>query len=107
MSARRSEYSSAASVHVPYAWQVSEPGIARDVVRPDVVASSSGGLAGLVNTALRREQIRYPVVAGSTSACYLGILAVLLATGLPYMIAILTAQAIIIAVAFPVYRRLI
>jgi putative flippase GtrA len=77
------------------------------VVRPDVVASSSGGLAGLVNTALRREQIRYLVVAGSTSACYLGILAVLLATGLPYMIAILIAQAIIIAVAFPVYRRLI
>jgi putative flippase GtrA len=68
---------------------------------------SPARLAGLRNSALKREEIRYLLVAGSTAACYLGILAALLATDLPYMIAILITQVIIFSVAFPVYRRLI
>lgn len=62
---------------------------------------------GLVRAALANEQIRYVVVAGTTTLLYLGVLAGLLATGLPYMVAILLAQAAIISIAFPTYRRLI
>ena len=61
----------------------------------------------LVSGPLRHEKIRYVIVAGSTTICYLGILAMLLAAALPYMIAIVISQAIIISVAFPLYRRLI
>jgi putative flippase GtrA len=64
-------------------------------------------LRGLVNSGLKREEIRYLLVGGSTAICYLGILAALLATSLPYMIAILIDQAIVFSVAFPVYRRVI
>ena len=64
-------------------------------------------LTSLVESALEREEIRYLFVAGSTAVCYLAILAALLATDLPYMIAILITQVIIFSVAFPVYRRLI
>ena len=71
------------------------------------MTSSIGGPVGLLNSALRREEIRYLLVTGSTAACYLGILAVLLATPVPYMIAIVIAQAIIIPLAFTAYRRLI
>jgi Predicted membrane protein len=77
------------------------------VTSPDVGAPSHTGLTALVHGAFNKEEIRYLLVAGSTTLCYLGILAVLLATDLPYMIAILIAQAIIISVAFPFYRRLI
>ena len=73
----------------------------------DVATASKSRLIGFVHSALKREEIRYLVVAGSTAACYLGLLAALLATDLPYMIAILIAQVIIFSVAFPVYRRLI
>lgn len=64
-------------------------------------------LGDLVTRAFKREEIRYLLVAGPTAACYLGILAALLVTDFPYMIAILMTQAIIFSVAFPVYRRLI
>lgn len=67
----------------------------------------TGTLGGLVRTALGNEQIRYLLVAGTTTLGYLGLLAGLLATGMPYMYAILIAQAVTISVAFPTYRRLI
>ena len=57
--------------------------------------------------ALEREEVRYLAVAGSTSLLYLCLVAALLATHLQYMIAILIAQAVIISLAFPTYRRLI
>lgn len=75
--------------------------------RLGVDTSSHGWLTPLVYRALDREGIRYFLVAGSTAVCYLGILALLLETGLQYMIAILLSQAIIISGAFPIYRRLI
>jgi putative flippase GtrA len=65
------------------------------------------GPIALVRAAYANEQIRYLLVAGTTTLLYLGLLAALLATGLPYMVAILIAQAVIISVAFPTYRRLI
>lgn len=46
-------------------------------------------------------------MAGSTAVCYLAILALLLTTGLHYMIAIAIAQLVVISAAFPTYRRLI
>lgn len=46
-------------------------------------------------------------MAGTTAACYLVIMAALLAADVPYMIAILIDQTIIFSVAFPVYRKLI
>jgi putative flippase GtrA len=76
-------------------------------VRGDVVRSSLGCLTDLGQGALKREEVRYLLVAGLTALGYLGLLAGLLATDLPYMIAILIAQAITFSIAFPVYRRLI
>jgi len=61
----------------------------------------------MLAAAFEREEVRYLVVAGTTTMVYLGVLAMLLATGLPYMFAILAAQAAIITAAFPAYRRLI
>ena len=84
-----------------------EPGTERDVASRVSATSPPARLRGLVNSALKREEIRYLLVGGSTAICYLGILAVLLASDLPYMIAILITQAIIFSMAFPVYRRLI
>lgn len=62
---------------------------------------------GMLVAAFEREEVRYLVVAGTTTLVYLGVLAMLLSTGMPYMLAILAAQAMIISVAFPAYRRLI
>lgn len=67
----------------------------------------TGATGGLVRRALGNEQIRYLLVAGTTTLGYLALLAGLLATGMPYMFAILLAQAVTISVAFPTYRRLI
>lgn len=67
----------------------------------------SGRIGDLLRSAREREELRYLVVAGTTTLCYLGIFALLLTTALPYMVAILIAQAVIISVAFPTYRRLI
>lgn len=61
----------------------------------------------LVRRLLDLEQVRYLLVAGTTSLVYLGILAALLATPLHYFVAILLAQALIITGAFPAYRTLI
>lgn len=53
------------------------------------------------------HQLRYLVVAGCTSLGYIGLVALGLRTGVHYMIAILIAQAITIACAFPAYRNLV
>ena len=74
---------------------------------PVTATQTHARLCGLVNSGLQREEIRCLLVGGTTGVCYLGILAALLATSLPYMIAILIDQAIVFSVAFPVYRRVI
>ncbi|MGP7960245.1 GtrA family protein [Sanguibacter sp. A247] len=51
--------------------------------------------------------MRYLLVAGTTSLVYIGVLALLLTTRLHYFVAILTAQVIIVSIAFPAYRTLI
>ncbi len=66
-----------------------------------------GGVGRLLGAAREREEVRYLVVAGTTTLCYLGILALLLATPMQYLLAILIAQVLIISAAFPTYRRLI
>jgi|SRR5665647_266804 len=63
--------------------------------------------ADLVTWGLASEKVRYLVVAGTTTLVYLGLFAALLHTGLPYMVAILIAHAVMVSLAFPVYRRLI
>jgi len=52
-------------------------------------------------------QVRYVLVAGTTSLVYLGLVAGGLFFGWHYMIAILVAQAITIVCAFPAYRTLV
>jgi putative flippase GtrA len=86
---------------------VTEPGPEQDVTSADVAARLPARLSDLVHGALKREEIRYLVVAGTTAVCYLAILAALLASGCPYMIAILIDQVIAFSAAFPVYRRVI
>lgn len=54
-----------------------------------------------------QQSWRYLVVAGCTALGYLGLFALGLAAGLHYFAAILLAQAIAIAVAFPLYRRFV
>src|SRR5690554_4113360 len=71
--------------------------------RARVVASTSGAVRRL----LEAEQVRYLLVAGTTTLCYLGMLALLLQTPLHYVIAILIAQAVIIVSAFPAYRSIV
>ena len=51
--------------------------------------------------------LRYLVSAGSVALLYLGLLAVGLWIGWHYLFAILVAQLITIAVAFPVYRTFV
>ncbi|MGJ3510081.1 GtrA family protein [Enemella sp. A6] len=53
------------------------------------------------------HQLRYLVVAGCTALGYVGLVALGLWIGWHYMIAILVAQAITIACAFPAYRNLV
>ena len=55
----------------------------------------------------RRHEVRYLVVAGTTSLGYLLLVASGLALGWHYMVAILCAQVITIACAFPAYRTLV
>lgn len=50
---------------------------------------------------------RYYAVATLVAAGYLGVYALILATGLHYYLAILIAQILTIAWAFPVYRRFV
>nr|WP_281497343.1 GtrA family protein [Ornithinimicrobium sp. F0845] len=53
------------------------------------------------------EQVRYLIVAGTTSVFYLSLVAGGLALGWHYMVAIAVAQMITIAGAFPAYRVLV
>ena len=65
-------------------------------------------LTDLVTALWRHHQIRYLVVAGTTSLAYLGLVALgLKVFGWHYMVAILVAQVITIACAFPAYRNLV
>lgn len=52
-----------------------------------------------------RDPVRYVVVAGTTTLGYLGLMALGVRLGWHYMVAILVAQAITIACAYPAYRR--
>lgn len=54
-----------------------------------------------------QQSWRYLVVAGCTALGYLGLVALGLAAGVHYFVAILIAQAITIAIAFPFYRRFV
>jgi putative flippase GtrA len=78
---------------------------------PDVLDRLAGLPLGSFARPLQRflvtEQGRYLAVAGTVSVGYLALLAVLLSTGLPYMIAITIAQAVAISCAFPAYRVLV
>ncbi|MEO7133007.1 MAG: GtrA family protein [Vicinamibacterales bacterium] len=102
-----SRYNSAGCARGTYDELVPDPEAERDVPTPDVAARAQSRLIDLVHIAFKREEIRYLFVAGWTALCYLGILAALLATDLPYMVAILIDQAIIFSMAFPVYRNVI
>ena len=84
-----------------------ESGAEPDAPTPGVAVSRYARVSDLVRIAFAQEEVRYLFVAGTTALCYLGILAAILATGTPYMIAIVIDQVIIFSVAFPVYRRLI
>lgn len=53
------------------------------------------------------HEIRYLLVAGTTSAGYLLLVSLGLLAGWHYMIAILAAQVVTIAAAFPAYRTLV
>jgi putative flippase GtrA len=79
--------------------------------RPDILDRLAAARMGPVGLLLRRllstEQGRYLVVAGTVSLGYLGLVAIGLAAGLPYMLAIALAQAVTIACAFPAYRTLV
>lgn len=61
----------------------------------------------LVTNLWSHHQIRYLIVAGTTSLAYIGLVAAGLTLHLHYMVAILIAQAITIACAFPAYRTLV
>ncbi len=54
-----------------------------------------------------RHEIRYLLVAGTTSAGYLLLVSAGLLAGWHYMVAILAAQVVTIACAFPAYRNLV
>lgn len=56
---------------------------------------------------LRTQPVRYLVVAGCAALFYLAVLALGLWLGLYYLVAILIAQVITIACAFPAYRTVV
>jgi len=64
-------------------------------------------LVNLISALAAHEQVRYLIVAGAVSLAYLAVVALFLAVGLPYMLAIVVTQVITICGAFPVYRKLI
>ncbi len=74
---------------------------------PSTDAPTRRPSGGVVRTLFALEQVRYLLVAGTTSLVYLAVLAALLAIGLHYFLAILLAQVVIISCAFPAYRTLI
>jgi putative flippase GtrA len=78
--------------------------------RPDILdrlAAAPLGPAGrVVRPLIATEQGRYLIVGGAVSLCYLVLVALGLALGLEYLLAIAAAQVVTIAVAFPSYRTL-
>lgn len=60
-----------------------------------------------MSNAISWQAIRYLLVAGVTALVYLALIAGGLAIGLHYFIAILVAQVITIAGAFPAYRQFV
>lgn len=75
--------------------------------RPDVWSRLAGVLPSPLDRLVGLQQVRYLLVAGTTSLVYLGLVAGGLALGWHYMLAILVAQVITIAGAFPAYRTLV
>jgi putative flippase GtrA len=65
------------------------------------------GPAAVVRRSLGRHEVRYVLVAGTTTLFYLGLVGGGLLLGLPYMLAIACAHAVTICVAFPAYRHLV
>jgi putative flippase GtrA len=86
---------------------VNDLGTEPDRPGPVFAIPRPAGRGDLVRQAFAHEEVRYLFVAGTVAVSYLAILAALLASGLPYMIAILLDQVVIFSVAFPVYRRVI
>lgn len=74
---------------------------------PDALTRLADRLPQPVGALLRVEQVRYLVVAGTTSLFYLALVATGLWLGLHYMVAIAAAQAVTISGAFPAYRHLV
>jgi putative flippase GtrA len=62
---------------------------------------------GIPSRRLVGEGFRYLLAAGLITLFYLGIYGLLLALDLQYVIAILCAQVVAIAIAFPSYRRFV
>lgn len=89
----------------PYPWPVPDnPPVSR---RRDVWSRLAAVLPSPLDRLVGLQQVRYLLVAGTTSLIYLGLVAGGLALGWHYMIAIAVAQAITIAGAFPAYRTLV
>lgn len=77
------------------------------LTRPRPYDGEVSSLADTVRTLWGRHEIRYLLVAGTTSLGYLCLVTVGLALHWHYMVAILVAQVITIACAFPAYRSLV
>lgn len=89
----------------PYPWPVpDDPTVSH---RPDLWSRLAALLPSPLDRLVGLQQVRYLLVAGTTSLGYLGLVAAGLALGWHYMIAIAVAQAITIACAFPAYRTLV
>lgn len=56
---------------------------------------------------ISKQALRYVLVAGTTAIAYLALVAIGLAAGLHYMLAILLAQMVTILGAFPFYRHFV
>lgn len=63
--------------------------------------------APVLSRLLDLHQVRYLVVAGSVALGYLGLVAAGLLLGWHYLVAILAAQVVTIACAFPLYRTFV
>ncbi|WP_431473298.1 hypothetical protein [Ornithinimicrobium sp. W1665] len=75
--------------------------------RPDAWSRLAAALPPPLDRLVHVEQVRYLLVAGTTSLFYLSLVAAGLALGLHYMVAIAAAQVITITGAFPAYRTLV
>jgi putative flippase GtrA len=75
--------------------------------RPDGLDRLAAHLPGPIGHLLNTEHGRYLAIGGTMAAGYLLLVGVGLRTGLPYMAVITAAQIVLIACAFPAYRRLV